>query len=127
MKQLLVVLMVLNAALFVFGALQHAGIAIGPMHEPTIVPAAIVETICALALIYGLAAVLRRSLHAVRAAVVANAIAITGVMIGMVALAIGAGPRTENNDIYHRFMLLMAVGSIAILATRSGRDAIRRN
>ena len=40
-----------NAAVFVFGALQHAGVSIGPLHEPTIVPASIVEVFCALALI----------------------------------------------------------------------------
>jgi len=127
MKPLLTILMLLNAALFVFGALQHAGIAFGSLREPVIIPASIVETICALALIWGAAAVLRRSAKATRAAVIGNVVAITGVTIGMVALAIGAGPRTENNDIYHRIMLLLAVGSLAILAAPGGRAALRRN
>jgi len=50
MKALLAALMLGNAAVFVFGALQHAGVSIGPLHEPTIVPASIVEVFCALAL-----------------------------------------------------------------------------
>jgi hypothetical protein len=37
-------LMASNAALFFFGAVQHAGVAIGPFREPRILPATIVET-----------------------------------------------------------------------------------
>jgi hypothetical protein len=52
MKAPLAALMLGNGAVFVFGALQHAGVSIGPLHEPTIVPA-IVEAFCALALSWG--------------------------------------------------------------------------
>ncbi len=37
--------MIANAALFLFDAVQHAGVAIGALHEPRIVPAAIVEAV----------------------------------------------------------------------------------
>jgi hypothetical protein len=50
MKALLTALMLCNAALFVFGALQHAGVTIGSLHEPTIIPASGVEALCAVAL-----------------------------------------------------------------------------
>ena len=53
MKTLLGILMVSNAALFFFGAVQHLGIAIGRFHEPRIIPAAIVETICGISLAWG--------------------------------------------------------------------------
>src|ERR1700730_15043043 len=56
-----------NAALFVLGALQHAGVAIGPLREPVIIPASIVELLCALVLIWGAAVVLIRSHKAWRA------------------------------------------------------------
>jgi hypothetical protein len=46
-------------AVFVFGALQHAGVSIGPLHEPTIVPASIVEVFCALALSWGAVSMLK--------------------------------------------------------------------
>jgi hypothetical protein len=59
MKPLLTALMLGNAAVFVFGALQHAGVAIGSLHEPVIVPASVVEVLCALALSWGAAAVFR--------------------------------------------------------------------
>jgi hypothetical protein len=45
-------LMALNMALFIFGAVQHVGLEIGPFSEPVIVPAAIVESICALSLLW---------------------------------------------------------------------------
>ena len=53
MKPLLTALMLGNAALFVFGALQHAGVTIGSLQEPVIVPASVVEVVCVLALSWG--------------------------------------------------------------------------
>jgi hypothetical protein len=127
MKTLLATLMFLNAALFVFGAAQHAGVSIGPFHEPRIIPAAIVETLCALALIWGGAAVLRGSGKAWRAALIGNLVAITGVIIGMVALAHGRAPRTASNDLYHRIMLILAAASLVILFIPAGRRALGTN
>jgi hypothetical protein len=39
-------------ALFFFGAVQHVGISLGRINEPKIIPAAIVETICGLFLLW---------------------------------------------------------------------------
>ncbi|HEX3745863.1 MAG TPA: hypothetical protein VHW09_18105 [Bryobacteraceae bacterium] len=39
MRHTIAGIMLANAALFVFGAVQHAGIAIGPFYEPSIRPA----------------------------------------------------------------------------------------
>jgi hypothetical protein len=127
MRPLLTVLMLGNAALFVFGALQHAGVAIGSLHEPVIVPASIVEAFGALVLSWGAAAVLRQSPKAWRAAFLGNLVAILGVAIGMVALAVGAGPRTPSNDLYHGIMLALAIASLAILVVPAGPTALRRN
>jgi hypothetical protein len=102
MKPLLTALMLGTEALFLFGALQHAGVAIGSLHEPVIVPASVVEVLCAVALSWGAAAVLKQSLKAWRAAFIGNLVAIIGVAIGMVALAVGAGPRTASNDLLPR-------------------------
>jgi hypothetical protein len=127
MKPLLTGLMLGNAALFVFGALQHAGVAIGSLHEPVIVPASVVEVLCALALTWGAAAVLKQSLKAWRAAFLGNLVAIIGVAIGMVALAVGAGPRTASNDLHHGIMLALATASLVILLVPAGRTQLRRN
>ena len=126
MRQMLTVLMLGNAALFVFGALQHAGVAIGSLREPVIIPASIVELVCALALFWGAAAVWTRSLKAWRAALIGNLIVIAGVAIGMVALAVGAGPRTASNDLYHKIMLALAGASLIILFVPTGRAALKR-
>lgn len=127
MKQTLTILMLGNAALFVFGALQHAGVAIGPLREPVIVPASIVELLCALALIWGVVAVLTGSQKAWPAALIGNVVAIAGVTIGMVALAVGAGPRTGSNDLYHAIMLVLAAGSLVTLCIPAGRAALKRS
>jgi Na+-transporting NADH:ubiquinone oxidoreductase subunit NqrB len=127
MKPLLTALMLGNAALFVFGALQHAGVAIASLHEPVIVPASVVETFCALALSWGVAAVLKQSPKEWRAAFIGNLVAITGVVIGLVALAVGAGPWTASNALYHKIMLALAIASLVILVVPAGRTALRRD
>ena len=127
MKQLLTILMLGNAALFVFGALQHAGVVIGSLSEPVIIPASIVELLCALALIWGVVAVLTGSLKAWRSALIGNVIAIAGVAIGMVALALGAGPRTASNDLYHSIMLASAAASLVTLFVPATRAVLKRH
>ena len=120
MRLVLGLLMALNMALFVFGEIQHAGFAIGRFHEPVIVPAAIVETICALSMFWGIWAVLRSSPDYWGIALASNLIALAGVLLGIVALAHGRGPRTASNDNLHRIMLtLIALSLIALFMIRS--------
>jgi Ca2+/Na+ antiporter len=106
MKAAIAVVMFSNATLFFFGALQHAGVALGPFHEPYILPAAIVETICGVAL-------------------VAGGTALGGVLLGRAALAAGRGPRTSSNDLYHNIMLVLI--GIAIVLLVAARAAYHRN
>lgn len=118
-------LMMANAALFFFGAVQHVGFVIGPFHEPHILPAAIVESICGLCLLWGAAAIFRQSkrhwLTALLTALIANVVALAGVMLGMVALALGRGPRTASNDLYHRIMLTLIGGAVLFLVFARNR------
>jgi len=46
---------------------------------------------------------------------ITNLVALGGVSLGIVALAIGAGPRTASNDLYHRVMLILIVTVILLL------------
>jgi hypothetical protein len=104
-----------NAALFFFGSVQHAGMALGRFHEPFIIPAAIVEALCGLCLLCGGAALFcdwRARWHVV---LIANLVALGGVLLGIAALAVGAGPRTASNDLYHRMMLILIAAVILIL------------
>jgi len=107
--------MITNSALFFFGAVQHAGFAIGSFHEPRIIPAAIVETLCGLSLLCGARAVLIHSRAEWRVALIANLVALGGVLLGMASLAAGLGPRTASNDLYHRIMLVLIGVSLLIL------------
>jgi hypothetical protein len=84
------------------------------------VPAALVETICGAGLAYAAASLFRRTPAARRVTMIANVIALAGVVIGLVALAVGAGPRTASNDLYHRLMLA-AIGSSFVLLIVSRR------
>ena len=115
MKTVAGLLMIANAALFFFGSVQHAGVAVGRFHEPLIIPAAIVEALCGLCLLDGAIALFRTSRTRWRVALITNLVALAGVLLGIAALAAGAGPRTASNDLYHRVMLILIVTVILLL------------
>jgi predicted permease len=130
MKTVARLLMIANAVLFFFGAVQHAGIVVGPFHEPLIVPAAIVETLCGLSLLWGATALFRDPKARWRVALITNFVALGGVLLGIAALAAGAGPRTATNDLYHQIMLLLIGASVVILfyaQSRRPQDATGRS
>src|SRR5262249_20587836 len=104
-----------NAALFLFGAIQHIGVALGPFREPRIIPAAVVEAACGVVLTFAFATLFRHSERARRWIAISNVIALVGVLIGLIALAIGAGARTASNDFYHRLMLVLIGTAFALL------------
>src|SRR5216684_898021 len=114
MKTAAGLLMIANAALFFFGAVQHAGVAIGSFHEPRIIPAAVVETLCGLCLLWGAIALFRDSRMQWRVALITNFVALGGVLLGIAALAAGAGPRTASNDLYHHIILIL-IGAVVLI------------
>jgi hypothetical protein len=114
-KALLELVIAANSVLFFSGAVQHAGVALGRFHEPRIIPAAIVEANCGVALAWGATALVRKGWPGRRAAVIANLIALFGVVIGLVALALGAGPRTATNDLYHKIMLVLIAAALLLI------------
>src|SRR5215216_1412774 len=124
------VLSAISAATFFFGALLHLGVKVPlgftVLEEPGIIPATIVEGLCGLALAGAAFAVLARGNRAWPIALAAHAFALGGVLLGMAALAVGAGPSTELNTIYHRVMVLALVAVLALLLSPTGRAALRR-
>ncbi len=125
MRTALGVIMISNATLFLFGAVQHAGIPIGRFHEPEIIPAAVVESICGSFLLWGSIAIFAHLSNDWKVALIGNLVALGGVLLGMAALAAGRGPRTASNDLYHRIMLVLIVASLLILF--SAKSALQRN
>jgi hypothetical protein len=115
--------MSVESAAFVIGSLSHMPLKIGPIDEPKIVPAMIVESICAVALAAGASKVLRRSDHAWEAALAGQGIAAAGAVLGVVALAAGRGPRTTLNNAFHAAVLACSAVGILVLIER--REAWR--
>ncbi len=64
----------------------------------------------------GAFAVLTRMSRAWTVAFAAHAFSLGGVLLGMGALAVGAGPSTELNTIYHRVMLVALAAVLALLS-----------
>jgi hypothetical protein len=125
MRRILEFVMIANAALFFFGAVQHAGFVLGSFHEPRIIPAAMVEMLCGLSLVCGALAVLLHSRIEWRVALITNLVALSGVLLGIATLAAGRGPPTASNDLYHRIMLVLIGASLLILFF--GRSALDRS
>jgi hypothetical protein len=130
MKIAVGILSAVYAVTFFCGALLHLGVQIplgaAVLAEPTILPAAIVESLCGLALSFGAFAVFARWNRAWTAVFAAHAFALGGVLLGVTALALGAGPSTDLNTMYHRVMLVGLVAVLALLLTPAGRTAFRR-
>jgi len=72
----------------------------------------------------GASAVLTRRTWAWAAATGARAVALAGVLWGMVAIAAGRGPHTQLNDTYHRMMVALLGVGLILLLTRPGRTAL---
>jgi non-ribosomal peptide synthetase component E (peptide arylation enzyme) len=124
------VLSAVYAATFFFGAVLHLGVKVplgfAVLEEPRIVPATIVEGLCGLVLAVAAFVVLARRNRAWPVALAAHAFALGGVLLGITALAVGAGPSTELNTIYHRVMVVALVAVLAQLWSPAGRAALRR-
>jgi fluoride ion exporter CrcB/FEX len=119
------VLMGAEAVTFLLAALLHLGIPLG-LSEPRILPAAIVEGLCGLLLAVSTYAVVARTTWAWGAALATHLVAVAGVLLGITALALGAGPSTVANTIYHRVILGVLIAVLLLLATPAARTALGR-
>ena len=119
------VLMVGEALTFLLAALLHLGIPLG-FSEPRIIPAAIVEGLCGLFLAVSTYAVFARTTWAWGAALAAHLFAVAGVLLGIIALALGAGKSTVANTIYHRVILGVLIVVLVLLATPAARATLGR-
>ena len=122
------VLMVGEAITFLLAALLHLGIQF-PLgfSEPRIISAAIAEGLCAIFLAVSAYAVFAYKTWAWWVATAAHIFAVAGVLLGITALALGLGPSTVANTIYHRTILAVLVVVLALLATPGARTALGRS
>jgi hypothetical protein len=94
------------------------------IEEPRRPFAVIVEGLAALVLALGASAVLTRRTWAWAAITGAHAVALAGVLWGMVAVAAGRGPHTQLNDTFHRVMVVVLGAGLILLLTRLGQAAL---
>jgi uncharacterized membrane protein YccC len=105
----------LEALSFFIGALLHAEVNIAGLHEPRIIPATVVESLCGIVLAIASFAALGNERWWRKAAVTSHVVALAGVALGMVALAAGRGPRTASNDVYHYTMVVLLAFGLLLL------------
>jgi hypothetical protein len=122
------VLILLEALSFLCFALLHLGVripmAFAVIEEPRRPFAVIVEGLAAVVLALAAFVVLTRRTRAWAAATGAHAVALAGVLWGMVAIAAGRGPHTQLNDTYHRVMVVVLGAGLLLLLTRPGRTLL---
>ena len=119
------VLMVGETITFLLAALSHMGVQLPPgFSEPRIIPAAIVEGLCGVFLAVATYGVFVRKTWAWGVALAAHIFAVAGVLLGITALALGLGPSTETNTIYHRVILAVLLIVLVGLSTPGARAVL---
>lgn len=118
------------AATFVVAVLLHVGVEIplgfAVLEEPRRPVAVLVEGMAGLLLGLGALAVFTRRTWAWAAVTGAHAVALAGVLWGMVAVAAGRGPHTPLNDTYHRVMVVLLAATLLLLLTPLGQASLGR-
>jgi hypothetical protein len=118
------------AATFLVAVLLHVGVEIplgfAALEEPRRPVAVLVEGLAGLLLGLGALAVFARRTWAWAAVTGAHAVALAGVLWGMVAVAAGRGPHTQLNDTYHRVMVALLAATLLLLLTPLGRTSLGR-
>lgn len=117
------------AAGFLFGAVAHAvgWIPFGSLaNEPQILPVALIEVFCGLAMLYAAAALRAATPDTYRRAFGAHIGAIMAVVVAMISFALGVGRSTGLNTLFHAVTLaLLLLNSVGLWRMRP-RDPITR-
>jgi hypothetical protein len=118
------------AATFLVAVLLHIGVRIplgfADLDEPRRPFAVLVEGFAGIALALGAVAVFSRRTWAWAAVTGAHALALAGVLWGMVAIAAGRAPHTLLNDTYHRVIVVLLAAGLIVLLTPLGRASLGR-
>jgi hypothetical protein len=133
LKTAVAVLICIEALAFGFAAVLHTGVRLPLLpdffHDPRIVGATVVEALCAVAL--GGAAIMvgAAAPKAWVAAVSAQVFSIVADLFGMLVIALGFGPDSSFNFLFHRVGIVVLVLVLAGLLTPFARHAFstRRN
>jgi hypothetical protein len=115
MKQTMRIFMFSEAATFVVASLIHSGALItGYEHDK----ARIAESVIATVLLVGAALIWVRPAWTRRASLAAQGFALLGTLVGIFMIAIGVGPRTAPDIMYHVAIITVLIWG---LVSASGR------
>jgi len=109
--------MLTAAALLFFGATLQAGVGIGALHEPKVIPLAILEMACALVLLFAVRVLLVR--RGWKIALLANAIAFAAIVVEIVIRTTLAGRHTASNHSPLFFPMAMSIRSATTFTTQA--------
>ncbi|TDE43080.1 hypothetical protein E1295_26730 [Nonomuraea mesophila] len=101
------------ALVFLLFALPHWGIAPGLLDEPVITPAAVVETLCAAALLAGAHGALAGRFWAWNGLIYSHAAALGGVVLGILAMALSGSSGSALLTWYHGCMAAVLAAGLA--------------
>ncbi len=129
-RVILTFVIVVDAVTFFFFGFLHSGVRLplgfAVLHEPRIIPAMVVESLCGLMLAGSALSIAAYKSWAWEASVIAHIFSIGGVLLGMAALAAGRGSRTELNDVYHRVILIALFIILICLLMPMGKAVLGR-
>jgi hypothetical protein len=113
--------LIVQAATFVVASLIHAGMFVsGYEHRQ----ARIAESVIAIVLLAGLALTGVNRMWTRRVALIVQGFALLGTLVGLFTIAIGIGPRTVPDVIYHIAIVIVLIWGLTV-AARSTPDVAR--
>jgi hypothetical protein len=111
MVQAIRLFMFVQAAAFIAAALIHVGVLIdGYAHEK----AGIAESVIAVVLLVGLALTWIRAGSTRGVGLAAQAFALFGTLVGIFTIAIGVGPRTTPDIVYHIGIVVVLLSGLVV-------------
>lgn len=114
MDRLLKILLGVEAVIFILASASHMGLPVPWLMGPRILPAAVVEGVCGLVLLYA-------SLHGgARTALVCQAVAFAGVLLGLAVLTLTGAPRYIVTDLAE-VVVIACLGIGLVIADRLSR------
>lgn len=116
------VFLLAEAAAFVVAALAHFGVLVDGYEHPQ---ARVAESVLALALLVGWAASRARPARTREAGIVAQSFALFGTLVGLLTIAVGVGPRTAPDVVYHVVMVAVLVWGLAVAVRAPGANRLR--
>lgn len=104
-------IMSIEAAVFLVGALVHAGLLIGGYEHSK---ARVAEAVIAVVLLAGLGWSWLRPIRSRRAALASQGFALAGTAVGLFTIAVGVGPRTALDLVYHAIILVVLTAGLLV-------------